>query len=367
MNYKTLLQTSEYEFLQTNKNLGNNIFLLTLGGSRAYGTNLPTSDVDIRGIAATPIETICGLKPDFEQVVETNTDTVIYSMQKMLQLLINCNPNTIEILGCKPEHYLYLSEEGQMILRHAGDFLSIKAINTFGGYADAQYNRLEHGLLGNGENNDKKLLMLKDSLSRSMESFRAAHNDEHMFLDIRQVSTEEFHSIYPQRELPDDISNEHLLLSGEFSNVPITDFKALISQVHKIQSEYGNINKRNTKKTDVKLAKHMMHLIRLYLMGTDLNATDLNATGRIITYREKEHDMLMSVRNGEYMTLDGKKVRPEFYDLLKSVQEEYIYSVKNTVLPEHPNIAALQEMMTDIYWKQLEKYRIKENEFIELQ
>ena len=261
MDYKKLLQTSEYDFLRTNPYLGDHILLLTLGGSRAYGTNLPTSDVDIRGITATPMSALFGLEKDFEQVVETNTDTVIYSMQKMLQLLISCNPNTIEILGCKPEHYLYLSAEGQMILNHANDFLSVRAIDTFGGYADAQYNRLEHGLLGNGENDDKRLQMLKDSLSRAMESFRAMHNDEHIFLDIKQVSTEEFHCIYPYRELLDDVSNDHLLLSGEFTNVPITDFKAMISQVHKIQSEYGNINKRNTKKTDVKLAKHMMHLV----------------------------------------------------------------------------------------------------------
>ncbi len=185
IDYKKLLQTSDYDFLRKNPYLGNHILLLTLGGSRAYGTNLPTSDVDIRGIAATPMSALFGLEKDFEQVVETNTDTVIYSMQKMLQLLISCNPNTIEILGCKPEHYLYLSAEGQMILNHANDFLSVRAIDTFGGYADAQYNRLEHGLLGNGENDDKKLQMLKDSLSRAMESFRAMHNDEHIFLDIK--------------------------------------------------------------------------------------------------------------------------------------------------------------------------------------
>lgn len=88
MDYKKLLQTSEYDFLRTNPYLGNHILLLTLGGSRAYGTNLPTSDVDIRGIAATPMSALFGLEKDFEQVVETNTDTVIYSMQKMLQLLI---------------------------------------------------------------------------------------------------------------------------------------------------------------------------------------------------------------------------------------------------------------------------------------
>lgn len=181
------------------------------------------------------------------------------------------------------------------------------------------------------------------------------HNDEHIFLDIKQVSTEEFHCIYPYRELLDDVSNDHLLLSGEFTDVPITDFKAMISQVHKIQSEYGNINKRNTKKTDTKLAKHMMHLVRLYLMGKDLNAS-----GQIITYREKEHDILMSIRNGEYMAEDGKKVRPEFYDLLKSVQDEYIYAVKHTVLPERANMESLQEMMFGIYEKQFDRYKKKD-------
>ena len=62
MDYKKLLQTSEYDFLRTNPYLGNHILLLTLGGSRAYGTNLPTSDVDIRGIAATPMSALFGLE-----------------------------------------------------------------------------------------------------------------------------------------------------------------------------------------------------------------------------------------------------------------------------------------------------------------
>lgn len=96
-------------------------------------------------------------------------------------------------------------------------------------------------------------------------------------------------------------------------------------------------------------------LVILYLMGTDLNAI-----GQIITYREKEHDMLMSIRNGEYMTEDGKKVRPEFYDLLKCVQDEYIYAVKHTVLPEKANMESLQEMMFGIYEKQFDRYKKKD-------
>ena len=52
---------------------------------------------------------------NFEQVVNTQTDTTVYSFNKLVSLLLNCNPNTIEMLGCKPEHYFYLTNVGKEI------------------------------------------------------------------------------------------------------------------------------------------------------------------------------------------------------------------------------------------------------------
>ena len=112
---KAKLKTSEYDFLREDKNLGENIMLLTLGGSHAYGMNKEGSDLDVRGMALNSKEEIL-LGMDFEQVVNVDTDTTVYSFNKMLQLLTSGNPNTIEILGCKPEHYLYLSEIGKELL-----------------------------------------------------------------------------------------------------------------------------------------------------------------------------------------------------------------------------------------------------------
>lgn len=48
---KEKLKSEEYDFLRTDPHLGNNIILLGLGGSHAYGTNIETSDLDVRGCA----------------------------------------------------------------------------------------------------------------------------------------------------------------------------------------------------------------------------------------------------------------------------------------------------------------------------
>lgn len=107
---KTELCKSKYEFLNTNPSLGRNIVLLGLAGSYAYGTNHQGSDLDIRGIATNTKANITTFR-DFEQIVDTGTDTVIYSFDKMMVLFASCNPSAIELLGLKPEHYLYVSYE----------------------------------------------------------------------------------------------------------------------------------------------------------------------------------------------------------------------------------------------------------------
>lgn len=106
---KEMVNGSAYDFLRTNEHLGRKIIFLTLGGSYSYGTNVETSDVDVRGCALNSESDLLGLT-SFEQVVNTQTDTTIYAFNKLVSLLLNCNPNTIEMLGCKPEHYFYISD-----------------------------------------------------------------------------------------------------------------------------------------------------------------------------------------------------------------------------------------------------------------
>ena len=109
---KKLLKSEHYDFLRANEHLGSNIILLGLGGSHAYGTDTENSDLDIRGCALNKREEILIPIHNFDQVTEETTDTTIYSFNKLITLLSNCNPNTIELIGLKPEHYLYIHPIG---------------------------------------------------------------------------------------------------------------------------------------------------------------------------------------------------------------------------------------------------------------
>ena len=95
--FKHLMTTPQYGFLRTEPRLGRRIMLLGLGGSYAYGTNNENSDIDFRGITLNMPSDLIGLT-DFEQYEDSGTDTVIYSFNKMVKLLLECNPNTCEIL-----------------------------------------------------------------------------------------------------------------------------------------------------------------------------------------------------------------------------------------------------------------------------
>ena len=131
-----LLKTSEYDFLRENIHLQDRIGMLCLGGSLSYGTSIEgKSDIDLRGFAfETPAELI-GITNSFNQIVEVNTDTTIYAFNKFVKLLLENNPNIIELLGCKPEYYLYMTDVSKELIKHRKMFLTTKCIRSFGGYA----------------------------------------------------------------------------------------------------------------------------------------------------------------------------------------------------------------------------------------
>lgn len=313
---KTLVKNKEYDFLKTNVNLGDNIILLGLGGSHAYGTNNENSDIDIRGVATNSRRNIL-IGQDFEQIVDVATDTTIYSFDKIVKLLCSCNPNTIELLGLKPEHYLSISKAGQVLLDNKSVFLSQVAVHTFGGYANAQLRRLENksARLASQERQEEHIF---SSISHAEVEIRNRYcrwDDDRVKLYLSKSQREDYDT-----EIYADINLQHY---------PIRDFKDWISELTAIIRSYNKIGKRNEKAIEHnKLGKHMMHLVRLYYMCFDiLEKAEIN------TYRENEHDLLMDIRNGKYLDSNRQPI-PEFYDMVNELEKRLEYDRKNTDLPE---------------------------------
>ena len=328
---KEKLKSAEYDFLRTNENLGSNIILLTLGGSHAYGMDKEDSDEDVRGISRNSKSDIL-LGADFEQVVDVDTDTTVYSFNKMIQLLTSNNPNTIEQLGCLPQHYFYLSEIGKELLDNRKMFLSQICVHTFGGYASSQLRRMSNKaarLVSQAENESYILKSIDNARYEFKNRYYPFEDDNDLKLYIDKSAQEGYDS--------------EIFMDVRLNHYPLRDWAGMWNEMKTIVSSYNKFGRRNEKAVaHDKLGKHMAHLIRLYMMCIDILEKE-----EIVTYREKEHDLLMSIRNGEY--LDGNRQPiPEFYDLLNEYEKRFEYAKNNTSLPEKPDYKSINNFRMSV-------------------
>lgn len=322
---KEKVKSNEYDFLRENKNLGDNIILLTLGGSHAYGMDKEGSDLDVRGIALNQKEEIL-LGTDFEQVVNVDTDTTVYSFNKIIELLSKCNPNTIEELGCLPEHYLFVSDIGEKLLKNKKIFLSKICIHTFGGYASSQLRRMENKtarLVGQTQN--------EEYILRSIQN--AQYDFKNRYYPLNDSSI----NLYIDKAVQEGYESE-IFINANLNHYPLRDWVGMWNEMKVIVSSYNKIGKRNEKAmSHDKLGKHMAHLIRLYMMCIDILEKE-----EIITYRTDEHDLLMSIRNGEYLDSNRQPITA-FYDLLNEYEKRFEYAKQNTSLPDVPDYKKINE------------------------
>lgn len=310
----------DYRFLDENESLHSPV-LIGLGGSYAYGTNNEGSDLDIRGVAMQSKKEIL-LGHDFEQVVDVPTDTTIYSFGKICQLLTSCNPNTIELIGLKPEHYLYESDLGKELLANRDMFLSMRCVKTFTGYANQQMYRLQQKTLVAMPEEElnthicKTLNGMRDTLERQYD-----------------LSGIDVH-----------LKDSKIVLDLDVKDYPAEELSAVLGVFNNTIREYNRHSKRNENAlAHGKIAKHAMHLLRLYMM-----CEDILLEGKVITYREKEHDLLMDIRNGKYLAEDGKPTK-EFFDIVHEYEARLDRAKERSVLPPEPDIERIERFMMRAY------------------
>ena len=167
---RELLLSKDYKFLTEDPRLGNNIILLTIGGSRAYGTNTPTSDWDIRGIAVEDADQLLGYTQNkFEQYIDNKTDTVIYGFNKYIKMLMECNPNILEIVGSN--RFIYISPLGEKIIQNLDKFITSRVGAKFAGYANAQLAKIRNAMYGDALSEEEKKSQELNAIKNAMSTF----------------------------------------------------------------------------------------------------------------------------------------------------------------------------------------------------
>lgn len=82
---------------------------------------------------------------------------------------------------------------------------------------------------------------------------------------------------------------------------------------------------------------------------------DILEKEEIITYRTEEHDLLMSIRNGEFQKEDHT-YRPEFFEMVDEYEKRLKYAAENTSLPENPDYEAAKELLIDMNREHIRNY-----------
>lgn len=282
MDFKALMNTTEYNFLRANERLGDRIMLLGLGGSYAYGTNNEMSDIDFRGV------------------------TLMMSS---------------DLLGLDEDQYLIKSELGQELINSSGLFLSKRVIKSFGGYADAQLRRLQNAIA-------RDMLPQSDREKHILKSVMNALDDFN-----RRYAGKEIGSIrlYIDKAENPELDAE-IFVDADYKHFPLRDYTDLWRTMRTVVRDYDKLGKRNKKKDDNHLNKHAMHLIRLFMM-----AIDILEKGEIRTHRVDDLSTLLAIRRGDYMLSDGT-FSPEFYEMMEEYERRLDEAAAKTVLPDNPDM-----------------------------
>lgn len=105
-------------------------------GSQAYGTSIPTSDIDYKGVYVQPDSDL--LTFNYREQLEKGKDECYYEIRRFIQLLGTANPTVLEMLYLPLDCVAIADPAWDILVKHRDKFLTKKCLQSFGGYAVAQ-------------------------------------------------------------------------------------------------------------------------------------------------------------------------------------------------------------------------------------
>lgn len=347
--------------MDTQKLAKDNLVFKCVTGSKAYGTDRPTSDVDTRGVFIAPIYVALSCCKSIEQVETPGIDETIFELKKFIKLAADANPNILDILFADKENILYIHPVFQEVLDNKHIFLSKKVRHTFSGYAMAQLHRIKGHrkwimqpqgevppklgdycrlVLSNGQvtsdGNEIRKMSFECFLAETFGSsqFRVFKSPE-FFQNKLGFFTEGEEQLRPIN-VHDDILRERAEYVG-FLLVNIDEYKA----EHTKWKQYWDWKKnRNEDRAELEEkytfdTKHASHLVRLMKMCKEI-LTD----GKVLIRRPDAKELL-AIRNGKFKY-------DELIEWAENSDKELDALYEKSTLPHSPNWEKIDELYRSV-------------------
>ena len=263
---------------------------LAESGSRLYGTNLPTSDYDLRGFVLPPMEYLFGVKK-FE-CRELEGDHKVFSVHRFISLVMKGDPQCTELLFAGKPHIVTCSAIGERVLALRPYMISNAVFNRIMGYSVSEWRKA----MGTKAVREKR-----------------THTEDEVIQHVRNT----FH---PDRDSMDEIIR---LLYKDRPVKVISSVSGLGSKRKAQVEKYGYC---------VKSAAHSIRLV------TQL--TELMKTG-YITFPRPNAKLLLKIRKGEFSKEELEKI----YKETRAIAEE---SRKVSILPDKPDRNKVWQSYTTI-------------------
>ncbi len=323
-------------------------------GSISYGTNIPTSDVDFRGVfCADPVNIRTPWFVVKECDDETEEDTKLFEIRHFMNLCLDCNPNIIETLHVSDSDIIFRTPAYDLLRENRSKLLSSRVAFTFSGYAISQLNRIKnHGKWLNNPQPEQPPVP-KDFVSL-IQNFGEAKVMPGNFKLVRDNHRlvhygSELYGVYEEAPYKtyDDSGGLNTNYEGDRHKlgVPVMiirfnkDEYKTAKETHRKYWEW----KKNRNKTRAKMeeefgfdGKHAMHLIRLLKMGEEILTT-----GEVIVKRPDAQELL-DIRNGKW----------SYDEVIKFAEDKdkHIRDVlyHNTPLRKKPDIKLAAQLLMDV-------------------
>jgi predicted nucleotidyltransferase len=331
-------------------------------GSHAYGTNGPTSDIDVKGVCIAPPEILFGFVQTFEQADKGfgELDCCIYELRKIMKLAADNNPNCIELPFVDESDWLEVTPAWLRVVENRDLFLSRNAKHRFCGYAMAQLKRIrshrewllsppthqptreEFGLPQFTSMSVDQRQAAEDQVKKQIEawSIDLADVDDGLRISLLEKYRDSLTEIAAYSGMAiEDAAAKKLGFSENFIEY-LGHERAYRSAMSRWKQYLDWQKNRNEKRSELERkygydTKHGMHLVRLMRMAREI------LLGKGVIVKRPDAEELKAIRNGA-MTFDQLMAWAE------PREAELEELMVTSPLPKQPNRTKLDELCREI-------------------